>query len=312
MRSIASLYMQPAVLQGFHETSPCCCPDPMDPLGTPMDALWLATLLYIYIYIYKYVVLHFCDLLAENIFHQCWCFRTLDLHWRHIDLIDLAIEAPIVIHPLQIHTDVRVRQGEPPLVFKGPQKDRIIQNTALGVAQDHVLALINLAEFGLARDHVVHKLGGVWTLNLDLPLYRNIPHCHMLCQIFVLLHEPAILWFDVRAGVVDLVVNLLAPRTRLLREMPVRPLANARVNEQARALSIEPAITTITSVTELDWNFARFEARILEHRLRIHPVENRWLSGVVTHVGGCHVRLFSFATWPCKLMSERAAFNIPI
>merc|ERR1711974_361531 len=104
------------------------------------------------------VVFHFRHTLAENIGHQRRRFGTLDLYGGTINLVYLAIPTTVMIDTLQVHADVRICQRKPPFIFLWTEQDRVIQYTALLVAENYILAFLHSAEFRSTCNHIIYEL----------------------------------------------------------------------------------------------------------------------------------------------------------
>ncbi len=173
------------------------------------------------------VVGNVANRLADQVDHQRLGLRALDLHRRDVDLADGDVELHAVVDAAQPPLDVAVGQREPELVLGDTQQDRVVQNAARLVAEDHVLAVHRRDAGHVAGDDVIHEGFRLRTLHADLPLDRDVPHGHVIDQRVVLHHRAAIFRPDVSARMVDAVVDRGAPAAGLVRQMPIGRFADA-------------------------------------------------------------------------------------
>ena len=161
------------------------------------------------------------DVGAEQLLHEGHRLGTLYLDGGHVNLVDVDVKPAGGVDALRPQQNVRVGYAEPELVVRHPQQHRVVDDAAILVAQDDVARLHwRHAGVDVAGDQVVHEVGGVGALDLDLALDRHVPDADVLGEGPVLGHEAAVLRPHVRPRVVDVVVRGVGPTAGRLRQVP--------------------------------------------------------------------------------------------
>jgi len=101
------------------------------------------------------------DTRPEQVDHQRLGLWSLNLDRAGVDLGNLDVEPFPDVDPLQPEHHVGVGQAEPELVLGQTQQHRVVENTAVLVAQDHVAGPHRRHLRGITGDHVVHERLGV-------------------------------------------------------------------------------------------------------------------------------------------------------
>ena len=180
--------------------------------------------------VHHIVVGHIEYLFAEEVGHHLPGLRPLHLHRADIGLLDLDVEPHVVCEPLRPQQHVAVGQGEPEVVLVETQQHGVVDDAAIGVGDEGVLALPHGALVQIARGEHVGELEGVGASDLDLPLCPpDIPQGYAFEELPVLLDRVPVV-----ARVVVMVVDavLLDPVTA--RTVEVRGLEYPRVLQDAR------------------------------------------------------------------------------
>ncbi len=127
------------------------------------------------------------DLVAEELADQRLRQRPLDLQRRHVGLADLDIEARERLHTERVQQRVGVGEREPEVVLGELQQDRVVDDAAVGRADQHVLALPGCVSREIARREQLREPCGVGAGDLDLALDRYVPQRDLLDEVPVLL-----------------------------------------------------------------------------------------------------------------------------
>jgi len=185
--------------------------------------------------IHAAVIGHLFDGRSDQLGHQAFCLRTLDLNRANVDFVDFDIELAVSIQSLQPSPNVRIGNGEPELVISDTQQYRVVDDAAMLVAQDDVPALAGF-QLGMdiaCNDHV-HKVGRIGPFDLDLPLDGDVPHGHMLGDVLIFLEQTAFFERHVGPRMIDPVVDRVAPAALGVGQMPVGRFANAGRDQDIR------------------------------------------------------------------------------
>ncbi len=122
------------------------------------------------------VVLEIEDGVAQQGDHEVLRPRSLDLHRRDVRLADRDIELGVgVLEAAREEQRVRRRQREPERVLVHPRQDRIIDDPAVRVADEHVFRLPDLALRQVARGEQLRKFEPVRPGDLEAALDRDVP-----------------------------------------------------------------------------------------------------------------------------------------
>src|SRR5215217_5095978 len=117
------------------------------------------------------------DALAEQVGHDLLRLRPLNLHRAHVRLPDLHVHPRVVGEALGPEQHVAVGQGKPEMVFLEAQQHRVVDDAALSIRDEGILALFDVALVEVARGEHVRELEGVGAGDLDLPLGpADVPH----------------------------------------------------------------------------------------------------------------------------------------
>src|SRR5215210_437750 len=171
------------------------------------------------------VVGHLEDALAEEVGHDLLGLGALDLHRADVGLPDLDVHPRVVGEALGPQEDVAVGQREPEVVLVEAEEDRVVDDAALGVRDESVLALPDGALVQVARGEHVGELEGVGAGDLDLPLRpADVPQRYALEELPVLLHGVPVV-----ARVVVVVVDAVLLDAVPARAVEVRGLEDPRV-----------------------------------------------------------------------------------
>ena len=84
---------------------------------------------------------------------------------------------------LRPEQNVAVGQREPETVLRQTQQDRIVQDAALGVGDEHVLALSDRHGGEIARGQHLYEPRRIGTGDLDLTLDRDIAEDRLVDQV---------------------------------------------------------------------------------------------------------------------------------
>ena len=175
------------------------------------------------------VVWDIADAGTKHLLHQRRRLGALYLNGGDVDFVDLDVVAGARVYPLRPEQHVGVGYAEPELVLRHAKQHRVVYYSAYLVAQNHVPRRHRREHLcNVASDEQVHEVGGVRSLDLYLALAGDVPHRHVVGKVPVLLDKPAVLWLDVRPGVVNVVVGGVSPGPGLLRQVPPGGLPYAR------------------------------------------------------------------------------------
>ncbi len=170
--------------------------------------------------LHQLVILKIADGIAEQIGHQVFGQRALNLNRGHVQFRDVHLIAQPHIHALQPQQQIAVRRGKPELILVQPQKHWIVQDAALFVAQDRILAAPRLDTCRVTGDHPVHKSLGIGALDANLPLNSYVPKRDAIDQRVIFGHRAAVFGFNIPARMIHAVIDRGPPASRLDRQVP--------------------------------------------------------------------------------------------
>jgi hypothetical protein len=172
------------------------------------------------------------DAVAEQVDHHVLRLGPLHLHRPHVDLLDGHVVAGLVGDAAGPQLHVAVGEREPEAVFLDSEQDGVVDDAAVGQAEEDVLALLDRALVQVARDEEVGELEGVRPADLDLALRApDVPQRDPVEQVPVLLDRVAVV-----ARVVAVVVDAVHLHVVTARRVEVGRLADARVEQDLRVL----------------------------------------------------------------------------
>ena len=97
--------------------------------------------------------------------------------------MDFNVEPAGGVDALRPEQHVRVGDAEPELVVGNAQQDRVVDDAAVLVAEDHIAGLHGGQQaVHITGDDIIDEVGGVGTLDLDLAFDGHIPHADMLVR----------------------------------------------------------------------------------------------------------------------------------
>src|SRR5207237_9820498 len=123
----------------------------------------------------KEVVRQGGDLVPKQVRHQAFRLRTLDLERRGIRLADRHLHAGMASDALGPQQDVTVRERDPESVLFEAEQDRIVQDAAVLVRDQDVLALADPALRHVPRGDELHERESVGSSALDVAFDRDVP-----------------------------------------------------------------------------------------------------------------------------------------
>ena len=178
------------------------------------------------------VVGHVEDALAEEVAHDLLGLGALHLHRADVGLPDLDVHPGVVGEALGPQQDVAVGQREPEVVLGEAQENGVVDDAALGVGDEGVLALLDGALVQVARGEHVRELEGVGAGDLDLPLRpADVPHRDAFEELPVLLDRVPVV-----PRVVVVVVDAVLLDPVPARAVEVRGLEYPRVLQDTRVV----------------------------------------------------------------------------
>ena len=129
------------------------------------------------------IVFQVHDAVAEEGAHDLARLRSLQLQGRYIGFTDLHVQAGMHRHALRPKQDVAVRQRNPEMVFRQAQQDRVVQDTALGVGDQHVFALAHGHLRQVARCQHLDEFRGVGPGDLHLPFHGHVTEDRVVDEV---------------------------------------------------------------------------------------------------------------------------------
>src|SRR3989475_3434856 len=156
------------------------------------------------------------NLLAEQVGHQGFRLRTLDLERRGVRLPDRHLHAGVTRDALRPEEDVAVREGDPEPVLLEAEEDGIVQDAAVLVRDEDVLPLADLALRHVPRGEELHERESVGSADLDVAFDRHVPQGDVFEQMPIFLHGIVVIARE--EGVVVHSVGLAACLPRLVEE----------------------------------------------------------------------------------------------
>ena len=149
------------------------------------------------------------DAVAEQVDHHVLRLRPLHLHRPDVDLLDRHVVARLVGDAARPQLHVAVGEREPEAVLLHAQQDGVVDDPAVGQAEEDVLALLDRALVQVARHEQVGELERVRPADLDLALHADVPQGDPVQQVPVLLDRVAVV-----PRVVGVVVDAVHLRCR--------------------------------------------------------------------------------------------------
>ena len=171
------------------------------------------------------------DAVTEQVRHHVLRLRALHLERADVELLDRHVVVVVVGHATRPQLHVAVREREPEAVLLDAQQDGVVDDPAVGEAEEDVLALLHVALVEVARHEQLGEVKRVRPRDLDLPLDPDVPERHAVQQVPVLLHGVAVM-----ARVVHVVVDAVQLHPMLARRVEIRRLADARVEHDPGVL----------------------------------------------------------------------------
>ena len=129
------------------------------------------------------VVFQIADAVAKERHHDVTGLRALQLQRRNVRFADLNIHARVHGHALRPKQDVAVRQRDPKVVLSEAQQDRIVQDAAVRICDQDVLALPHGHLGQVARCQHLHEPRSVGSGDLHLPLDRHVAEDRIVHEV---------------------------------------------------------------------------------------------------------------------------------
>ena len=132
--------------------------------------------------VHRVVVRNVQNGLAEQVHHHVPRLRPLHLHRADVGFADLHVHPEPVGQALGPQQHVAVGQRQPEVVLAQPQQHRVVDDPAVLVGHEHVLALPDAALVQVPRHEHVGELERVRAGDLHLPLHPDVPERHAFQQ----------------------------------------------------------------------------------------------------------------------------------